>query len=88
MSVPRGWGKRGLGGIRMEGVFVEMERGGILTHEKRQSVCVLSILKLACAFVQANLSFLFTFYYPVKKKKTDKIVQCESTRPSRHLVPK
>ena len=38
----------------MEGMFVEMDRGGdgFLTHGKRQSVCVLSILKFACAFAQ------------------------------------
>ena len=29
-----GWGKRGLGGIPMEGMFVEMDRGGVLTHRK------------------------------------------------------
>ena len=64
MSVPRGGvgeGGRGLGGIPMEGMIVEMDRGGVLTHGKRQSICVLSILKFACAFVQANQSFLFTF---------------------------
>ena len=53
MSVPRGW----VGGERFRwysdgGMFVEMDRGGVLT---------LSILKFACAFEQANQSFLFTF---------------------------
>ena len=43
------------------GMFVEMDRGGVLTYGKRRSMCVLSILKFACAFVQANQSFLFTF---------------------------
>ena len=33
MSLPRGWG-RGLGGIPMEGMFVEMDRGGVLIHKK------------------------------------------------------
>ena len=68
MSVPGGGGgglggKRGLGGSPMEGMFVEMDRGGsgVLTHGKRQSTCVLSELKFAYAFVQANRSFLFTF---------------------------
>ena len=56
-----GWGKRGLGGIPMEGMFVEMDRGGFLTHRKRLSVCVSSILKFAYSFVQANQSFIFTF---------------------------
>ena len=51
----------GLDGIPMEGVFVEIDRGGILIHGKRQSMCVLSILKFSCACVQANQSFLFTF---------------------------
>ena len=47
----------------MEGIFFEMDRGGggVLRHGKRQFMCVLSILKFACAFVQANQSFLFTF---------------------------
>ena len=47
--------------IPMEGMFVEIDRCGILIHGKRQSMCVLSKLKFACAFVQANQSFLFTF---------------------------
>ena len=34
------------------GMFVEMDRGVVLT---------LSILKFACAFEQGNQSFLFTF---------------------------
>ena len=60
MSVPRG----GVGGERFRwysdgGMFVEMDRGGVLT---------LSILKCACAFEQANQSLLFTFYYPVKSR--------------------
>ena len=56
-------GERGLRGILMEGMFVEMDSGGVevLTHGKRQSMSVLSILKFASAFVQANQSFLFTF---------------------------
>ena len=40
------------------GMFVEMDRGGVLTYGKRRSM---SILKLACAFEQANQSLLFTF---------------------------
>ena len=40
------------------GMFVEMDRGGILTYGKRRSMCVLSILKFACAFEQViSLSF-------------------------------
>ena len=57
-------GERGLDGIPMEGMFVEMDRGGVggvLTHRKKQSMCVLSILKFACAFLQAYQSFFFTF---------------------------
>ena len=42
----------------MEGMFVEMDRAGVQIHEKK--MCILSILKFACAFVQANQSFLFT----------------------------
>ena len=47
----------------MEGIFVEidMDGGGVLTNGKRQFMGVLSILKFACAFVQANQSFLVTF---------------------------
>ena len=43
------------------GMFVEMDRGGVLTYGKRRSMWVLSILKFACAFEQANQSLLFTF---------------------------
>ena len=43
------------------GKFVEMDRGGVLTYGKRRSICVLSILKFACAFEQANQSLVFTF---------------------------
>ena len=46
-----------LGGLPMEGMLVKMDRGGVLTHGKRQAMCVLSILKFARAFVQANQSF-------------------------------
>ena len=42
-------------------MFVEMDRGGVLTYGKRRSMCILSILKCACAFEQANQSLLFTF---------------------------
>ena len=45
----------------MEGIFVEMDRGWVLTHGKRQFMCVLSILNFACASVQTNQSFFFTF---------------------------
>ena len=56
----------GVGGERLwwysdGGMFVEMDRGGVLTHGKRRSMCVLSVLKFACAFEQANQSLLFTF---------------------------
>ena len=44
-----------------EGMFVEMDRGGVLTYGKRQSMCVLPILKFACAFEHANQCLLFTF---------------------------
>ena len=62
MSVPRGWG----GGERFRwysdgGMFLEMDRGEVLTYGKRRSMCVLSILKFAYAFEQANQSLLFTF---------------------------
>ena len=43
------------------GMFVEMDRGGVLTYGKRRSMCVLSILKFAYAFEQANQSLLRTF---------------------------
>ena len=43
------------------GMFVEIDRGGVLTYGKTRSMCALSILKFACAFEQANQSFLFTF---------------------------
>ena len=54
-------GVRGLGGIPMEGCLLKWIGDGVLTYGKRRSMCVLSILKFACAFVQANQSFLFTF---------------------------
>ena len=54
-----GGGERGVGGIPMEGCL--LDRGGVLTYGKRRSMCVLSILKFACAFEQANQSLLFTF---------------------------
>ena len=74
----------------MEGMFVEMDRGGggVLTHGKRQSMCVLSILKFACSFVQANQSSLFTFQSIQLKSDSDEIVQRESTRSSGHLMLK
>ena len=50
------------------GMFVEMDRGGVLTYGKRRSMCVLSILKFSCALEQANQSLLFTFKYPVKSR--------------------
>ena len=55
--------ERGFDGIPMEEMFVEIDRGGsgVLIRGKRQPECVFSILKFACAFVQANQSFLFTF---------------------------
>ena len=43
------------------GMFVEMDRGGVLTYENRRSMCVLSTLKFACAFEQVNQSLLFSF---------------------------
>ena len=43
------------------GMFVEMDRDGVMTYGKRRSMCVLSILKFACAFEQVNQSLLFTF---------------------------
>ena len=60
-----------------------MDRGGVLTYGKRRSMCVLSILKFACACEQAPFHLLVS-----EKVDSDKIVQCESTRPSGHLVPK
>ena len=45
----------------MKGMSVEMDRGGVLTHGKRQTMCVLSKLNFACSFVQANRSSLFSF---------------------------
>ena len=50
------------------GMFVEKDKGGVLTYGKRRSMCVLSILKFACAFEQANQSLLSTFQYPVKSR--------------------
>ena len=43
------------------GMFVEMDRGGVLTYGRRRSMCVLSILIFANALEQANQSLLFTF---------------------------
>ena len=43
------------------GMFVEMDMDGVLTYGKRRPMCVLSILKFACAFEHANQSLLFTF---------------------------
>ena len=62
MSVPRGWG----GGERFRwysdgGMFVEMDRGGVLTYAKRTINVRIFILKFACAFERANQSPLFTF---------------------------
>ena len=47
----------------MKGIFIEMDTVGVgvLTNGKRQIMGILSILKFACAFVQANQSFLVTF---------------------------
>ena len=42
------------------GMFVVMDRG-VLPYGKRRSICVLSILKFAYAFEQANQSLLVTF---------------------------
>ena len=44
----------------MDGIFVEMDRGGVLTHGKIQSYAYCPYSNLP-AFVQANQSFLFTF---------------------------
>ena len=49
------------------GMFVKMDRDGVLTYAKRRSVCVLSILKFACSLEQANQSLLFTFLVSSKK---------------------
>ena len=67
MSVPRG----GVGGERFRwysdgGMFVEMYMSGVLTYGKRRSICVLSILKFACAFEQDNQS---PFHVLVSSKK-------------------
>ena len=61
-------GRRGLDGIPMEVMFVEIDMGGVLTHGKRLSMCVLSILKFACAFVQANQSLHFPFSVSSKRR--------------------
>ena len=64
-----GWGERERFRWYSDGgMFVEMDRGGVLTYGKRRSMCILSILKFACAFEQANQSLLFTFWYPVKSR--------------------
>ena len=64
-----GWGERGRFRWYFDGgMFVEMDRGGVLTYGKRRSMCILSILKFVCAFEQANQSLLFTFWYPVKSR--------------------
>ena len=82
-----GEGARGLDGIPMEGMFVEINRVG-WGSDTWKKVCILSILKFACAFVQANQSFSFYLSeYPVKVD-SDKIVQCKSTHPNWHVVPK
>ena len=63
MSVPRGWGggRERFRWYSDGDMFVEMDRGGVLIYGKRRSICVLSILKFACIFEQANQSLLFTF---------------------------
>ena len=43
------------------GMFVEIDRGRVLIYGKRRSMCILFILKFACAIEQANQSLLFTF---------------------------
>ena len=55
----------------MEGSFVEMDRngGGVLTHVKRQSMCILSILKFVCACVQL-ISLSFSPFRVSSKKQT------------------
>ena len=58
MSVPRGLG-RGLDGIPMEGMFVEIDRdrSGILTHGKRQSMyCQYSDLLISLSFSPFRVS--------------------------------
>ena len=55
---------RGLGGSPMEGIFVEMDRGGgrVLTHGKRQSCAYCQYSNLpAHLYRLPNQSFLFTF---------------------------
>ena len=68
-------------------MFVETDRGGVLTYGKRRSICVLSILKFACAFNKL-ISLSFSPFSIQLNIDSDKIAQCESTRPSGQLVPK
>ena len=60
---------------------MEMDRGGVLTYGKRRLMCVLSILKKLPAHLNKLISLSFLPFSIQKKVDSDKIVQCESTRP-------
>ena len=81
---------RGLSGSPLEGIFVEMDRGGggVLTYGKRQSCAYCQYSNLpAHLYRLISLSFL-PFRVWSKNLDTDKIVRSESTRPGGYLVPK
>ena len=52
---------RGLGGSLMEGIFVEMDRGGVLTHGKRQSCAYCQFSNLPAHLYRLISLSLFTF---------------------------
>ena len=58
----------GLSGSQMEGIFVEMDKGGVLTHGKRQSFAYCQYSNLpAHLYRLINLSFL-SLEYAVKSR--------------------
>ena len=73
-----GWGERDLGGIPMEGCLLKWIGVGFW-H------CPFSNLP---AHLNKLISLSFSPFSIQLKVDSDKIVQCDSTRPSGHMVPK
>ena len=79
----------GLGGSSLEGIFVEMDRGGggVLTQGKLRKSCAYSQYSNLHAHLYRLISLSFLpFRVCSKKVDTDKIVQSEFT--SEHLMSK